>query len=227
MRWVTPLCFAFAAAAILPAPARAQVFDEWLKLYAVHIYRTGYATASGNGIYLGNGVILTAAHVAGLGIWRRPKVEIAGKMLPTSVIKDGHFYRKDIELLRMDQNELPMSLALRRMPLCAKPLPPLSPVVVATPENTVRSVIVPPKALPADALPDYGTAIAFVKESGASGSGVFDANTKCLAGMITRLITRSELVRERWQYTTVEHPVAKYFIPASDIAAFMPKWLRF
>jgi hypothetical protein len=221
---LTALCFGLAAAATWTAPARAQEFDAWLKLYAVHIYRTGQEKVSGTGVYLGHGVVLTAGHVAGLGIWRRPRVEIAGKILPTGILRDGHFHRVDLELLSVDEHELPVSLALRRMPLCRAPLPPGAPVIVATPDNVVRSVVLPPRLLPRNVQADYSTMIAYVEESGASGSGVFDANTKCLAGIITRQVTRT--VQTNGQAAS-EQPIAKYFIPASDIADFVPKSVRF
>jgi hypothetical protein len=224
MRLALALCVGLAAAATSVAPAPAQEFDAWLKLYAVNIHRSGYDKKSGMGVYLGHGVVLTAAHVAGLGIWRRPRVEIAGKMLPTDVLKDGHFHFVDLELLSIDERELPVSLALRRAPLCRAPLPPGAPVVVATPDNVVRSVILPPRLLPGNVQADYSTVIAYVAESGDSGSGVFDAKTKCLAGIITRQVTRTMLTSGQ---VVSEQPVAKYFVPASAIADFIPKSVRF
>src|ERR1700694_1046913 len=65
--------------------AHSEDTDDSLRLYAVHIYRTGEQARRGYGIYLGKGIVITAAHVAGLGIWRRPQVEVAGQELTTEV----------------------------------------------------------------------------------------------------------------------------------------------
>ena len=227
MRFATSLCFGVLAAAILAASARGQNADDEFRLYAVHIHRSGYDKSSGFGVYLGRGVVLTAAHVAGLGIWREPKVEIAGKMLPATVLKDGHFYRQDLELLAIDEQQLPVSLALRRMPICGGPLLPGQPVVVATPENAVRSRVVPPEQLARIVAPEYRTAIAFVAESGASGSGVFDANKKCLLGIIARIISGNRIMTKDGRTTREPFNIAKYFVPAAEIAAFIPKTVRF
>ena len=227
MRLFTSLCFGLVAAAILALPARAESSDDELKLYAVHIFRTGNVKPSGFGVYLGRGVVLTAAHVAGLGIWREPKVEIAGQMLPTTILKDGHFYRQDLELLAVDVTKLPVNLGLRRMPVCQGPLQPLQPVVVATPENAVRSRVLPPEALARIVAPEYRTAIAFVPESGASGSGVFDANKKCLLGIVARIIGGQRVITKDGQTTREPINIAKYFVPAAEIGAFIPKTVRF
>jgi hypothetical protein len=221
MRWLKALCVGLVAAAVSGWPASAQETDDWLKPYAVTIYRTGYTGPFGTGIYLGNGVVLTAAHVAGLGIWRRPLVDIAGLRLPTSVIKDGHFHHADLELLGIDQAQLPMSIALRRVPLCKEPATPGQPVIVVAPKGVTRSRVVPPEDLANQVSSEFRTAIVFVPKSGNSGSGVFAANKKCLLGMITRQITLNTAGNKN------KVPIAKYFIPAADIAAFIPPSVKF
>lgn len=227
MRRLLSLCFAFVAAATSLAHADAAAADASLKLYAVRIYRTGYESIFGNGVYLGNGVVLTAAHVAGLGLWREPLVGIAGKKLPTTILKDGHFHGVDLELLSIDMSELPASLALRRMPLCTSPSWPGEPVIVAAPESVARSKVMAPATLARFAPPEFRTAIAYVADSGNSGSGVFDARKKCLLGIITRQITRKRLAQEGAKPLSQSINVAKYFVPASTIAGFIPRTVRF
>src|SRR6201999_2044871 len=114
------------------------------------------------------GVVLPAAHVAGFGIWRRPLVDIAGLRLPTTIIKDGHFHRADLELLGIDQAQLPMSIALRRVPLCQEPAVPGQPVIVVAPKGLTRSRVVPPAELTGQVAFEFRTAIAFVPKSGNS-----------------------------------------------------------
>jgi hypothetical protein len=62
---------------------------------------------------------------------------------------------------------------------------------------------------------------------GNSGTGVFDVKEKCLLGIISRKISGVEIKQVNGQ--TVREPVdmAKYFVPASEIASFMPPDIRF
>jgi hypothetical protein len=62
---------------------------------------------------------------------------------------------------------------------------------------------------------------------GNSGTGVFDVKEKCLLGILSRKISGVEIKQVNGQ--TVREPVdiAKYFVPASEIASFMPPDIRF
>jgi hypothetical protein len=227
MRFVAALCVWLAAVAACARSVHAEDTDDALKLYAVHIYRTGHEEVFGNGVYLGRGVVLTAAHVAGLGIWRQPRVGIAGLMLPSGIIKDGHFHGIDLELLSIDETRLPVSLALRRMAVCRQPHWAGEDVVVATPEGVTTSKVMSPGQLPPGIAPQYRTAIRYVAGSGNSGSGVFDAYKKCLRGIITRRISRSEVVQDNGKPAVREMTVAKYFVPAAAIAGFISGSVRY
>ena len=64
--------------------------------------------------------MITAAHV--VGHWpflTHPRVLIAGQDLPAKVIKQGSFETTDLALLSVDEAKLPISLRLRRNPLCS------------------------------------------------------------------------------------------------------------
>ncbi len=63
-------------------PAQAQSDQADLKAFAVHINHTPQQPWPGYGVYLGNGLILTAAHVAGDVAQTKPHVVIAGQDLP-------------------------------------------------------------------------------------------------------------------------------------------------
>jgi len=245
MRFAMPMFLASVAAAALAGPAHPQdadlvrlyaalagpVYpqgpDDSLRLYAVHIDRTPKQSWIGNGVYLGGGVVITAAHVAGLGFWRKPRVEIAGQDLPTEVLKDGHFHNVDVTLLSVDARQLPVSLRLRRMPLCQNPPWAGEPVIVAIVESVARSFVLSPALLPPGITAKFQTAISYVAETGNSGSGVFDANKKCLLGIISGNIRLDRTRQENGHEVTERHDVAKYFVPASTIAAFIPSEVRF
>jgi len=227
MRFATSLCFGVIAAAVFTGPAQPQDAGDSLRLYAVHITRTPKESWTGNGVYLGRGIVITAAHVAGLGFWRRPRVEIAGSTLPTKVLKDGHFHNVDITLLSVDEAAVPVRLGLRRMPLCRNPLWSNEPVIVATPEGVGRAHVMAPSLLPPSIPAEYRSVISYVAETGDSGSGIFDANKKCLLGIISGKISQHPIRTGSGLAFKPSRDIAKYFVPASTIADFIPPDVRF
>jgi S1-C subfamily serine protease len=189
-----------------PIAAIAEPRDESLRIYAVHV-------GGLYGAYLGNGLIITAAHVLNS---TQPEVRIAGQTLPAKVIKISPFEQLDLSLLSIDQTKLPMSLQLRRLQLCqGKPVVGAA-VVVATPEGTARSQILTPSALPPNLRARFSTVISHVKSTGNSGSAVFDAEKHCLVGIMSRKITQSSPSGES------SMDIAKYFVPAFIIRTFIP-----
>ncbi|WP_249154524.1 trypsin-like peptidase domain-containing protein [Bradyrhizobium manausense] len=200
--------------------ATAQTTDETLLAYAVNIHQTPMQTwGPGYGIYLGHGYFLTAAHVAGRTWFTRPKVTISGQEFPTRVIKEGQLEATDLTLLAVEENLLPMRLRLRRMRLCDTPPRPGQEVVTVVPEAVVRSRIITPERIPA-AVRRFNTAIVDVAKTGNSGSGVFDVKQRCLLGIMSRKISqkRTNLVTRKEE----TYDIAKYFVPAAEIAAFVP-----
>ena len=184
--------------------------DESLSLYAVKV-------GGGTGVYLGQGLVITAAHVVGSAPL---SVRLANLDLPAKVIKESPYEQLDLALLAIDQNRLPVSLQLRRMPLCQIPPQAGEVVIVATPEGIARSTVMSPRLLTADIRAKFPTVIKDVATTGNSGSGVFDAERKCLLGVMSRklfvraMAGNSMMVKEK--------DIAKYFVPAATIAAFMP-----
>jgi len=148
MRVAKLLCLGFIAGAALACPARSQDADQSLRLYTVHVIRVPKEPWTGYGIYLGNGIVITAAHVAGLAPWHRLVVEIAGQNLPANVLKKGQFNDVDLTLLSVDERQLPVSLRLRRMTVCKDPPLPGEEVIVAIPEGIARSHVISPSLLP-------------------------------------------------------------------------------
>ena len=227
MRFAKLLCLGFVAAAALASPAHPQDADESLRVYAVHIIRVPKESWTGYGIYLGNGVVVTAAHVAGSSLFHKVRVEIAGRDLPADVLKEGQFRDVDLTVLSVDERQLPVSLRLRRMTVCKDPPSSGEEVIVAIPEGIARSHVISPSLLPGDLAPKYRTAISDVATTGNSGSGVFDANKKCLLGIISAKIQGFQIKQENGRTVTQARDVAKYFVPARTIADFIPPEYRF
>ena len=218
--------FVALAVALTPLSARAQSDPAGLTALAVHINRTPQQSWPGYGIYLGNGLILTAAHVAGEFAQTKPHVLIAGLDLPAALVKQGSLDGVDLTLLSIDGTKLPIGLQMRRTPLCDRPSFAGENVVVAIPEGTAPSKIVPRQAIPADLRGRFDTAIADVATTGNSGSGVFDAAHLCLLGIVTRKISVSVAsIKVGAPARTVD--IAKYFVPAAQIKAVIPSSVSF
>jgi hypothetical protein len=166
--------------------------------------------------------VITAAHVVGSAARTKPSVRIAGMELPATAIREGNVERVDLTLLSVDEQKLPVYLRMRRMPLCENHPWPGEPVVVAVPEGTTRSHVVLPSLLAPNIQRRFPTAISDVTTAGNSGSGVFDAGQKCLLGIISLKIVRSNSAEPGKQ-----QDIAKYFVPASIIRAFIPTGYRF
>jgi hypothetical protein len=201
-------------------PLAAEGSDDTLLAYAVTIQlSTLKQTWSGYGVYLGKGLFITAAHVAGRTWLTRPKVVIAGQEYPTSVVKEGSFEGTDLTLLSIEERLLPMRLRLRQTSLCKEPPRPGQDVVTVIPEAVVHSHILAPARIPIS-VRRFSTAIADVAQTGNSGSGVFDARYRCLLGIMSRKISQMRVQPGTGKRETYD--IAKYFVPASEIAAFMP-----
>jgi hypothetical protein len=199
--------------------------DESLLAYAVNVHRTPMQTwGPGYGIYLGRGLFITAAHVVGRGWLTRPKIAINGQEYPTSIVKEGSFEGTDVTLLSVEETLLPVRLRLRTNSLCRVPPWPGEEVITIVPEAAVHSHVISPEKLPMD-VRKFSTVIGDVANTGNSGSGVFDSKHRCLLGIMSRKISLSQM---RIGLTKPEvRDIAKYFVPASEISAFMPAELRF
>src|SRR5437899_1057730 len=220
------LGFFLVAAALAPLGfAHAQPTDDSLRIYAVDSWHDPpQSWGPGRGVYLGKGLVLTAAHVVGSAAHTKPRVHIAGMELPATAIREGNVERVDLTLLSVDEQKLPVYVRMRRMSLCDNKPWPGEPVIVAIPEGTARSHIMLPSLLPAQFQKRFSTVIRDVATTGNSGSGVFDAGQKCLLGIVSRKIT----VRPNTADAESEQKdIAKYFVPASTIRAFIPAEYRF
>lgn len=180
--------------------------DDSLRLYAV--------SGGTRGVYLGRGLIIVAAHVV------NSAVRIADLDLTAKIIKVSPFEQLDLALLSVDEEKLPVSLRLRRMPLCQKPVYPGQLVISATSTDTSRSQIVSPLVLPPKFRQRFSTAIKDVATDGKSGSGVFDASQKCLLGILSRKIGMTLPSGEF-------KGIATYFVPAPVIRGFIPANMPF
>jgi hypothetical protein len=204
-----------------PIPVFAAGTDDSLLPYAVHVVKTPAQSPPLYGVYLGRGLVITAAHVANR---TDPFVRIDGALLPSRTVKRGDFRTVDLTLVQVDERALPVSLRIRRMPICGQPPWPGEKVIVAIPEGTARSRVISPLFLPANAR-GFNTVIKDVATTGNSGSGVFDLGQKCLLGIMSRKIQETVLTYQSGSWRLQNRDVAKYFVPQSTIKDFIPAGL--
>ena len=200
----------------------AEDSDRSLLDYAVGINQAGQSR-SGTGVFFGDGFVLTASHVVGSGLLQGPTVTIAGQQIPARTVKQDTFEQSDLALLSVDEQLVPMSLHQRKLSLCDKPPWPGQDVVVVIPEEAVHSHVLSPAWLPLKAR-QYDTVIGDVASTGNSGSGVFDAQSNCLLGIMSRKISQFYTRKDTGKKETFD--IAKYFVPASKIMEFLPHNLR-
>jgi len=203
--------------------------DDSLRIYAVNVVKTPPFKAQfvGDGIYLGQGMVITAGHVVGhWPLFTRPRVLIAGHDLPAKVLKSGVDNvdnQVDLALLSIDETPLPISLRLRRNPLCQAPPVVGMQVIDVVPESTSRSHVISALSIEPALRSHFDSLIDDVKSS---GSGIFDAQRKCLLG-----IASAEVVKFRNQMRSghvAYEPAgfAGYFVSAAKIIKFLPEDLH-
>lgn len=210
------------------APKNARSPEDDLTLYAVDVVHTALPFRTpfvGDGVYLGRGLILSAAHVVGRAPFlTHPRVLIAGQNVPARVIKEGSLEYTDLALLSVDQEQLPISLRLRRLPICKGAIRAGRDVIVVYPERIVHSRIISPAYIQQQFRARFST---LIQEPEGSGSGVFDARRKCLLGIVSRKITKYAYRKAEGKTIAIPDGFAGYFVPASDIAGFLPTDLRY
>jgi hypothetical protein len=208
-------------------PVLAQTPAGSLELYAVNIVKTVpfRKKVTGYGVYLGQGTVLTAAHV--VGRWpfiTRLHVLMAGQYFPAEVVKEGSFEKIDLALLSFDQNQLPVSLRLRRNPLCRAPPRIGMAVVDVIPQSTIPSQVISPLQVPQPLQQKFDTLVDTPK---VSGSGIFDPEQQCLLGIVSAKIEKYAYQRVKGRIIWAPNGFAGYFVSAARIAEFLPADFRY
>jgi len=165
--------------------------------------------SQGSGVYLGNGLILTAAHVV--------KVNPADPV--SNVVLDG--WKTDARLVAFGQGSVDLALLqvgpndlsrqrrdMKPLDICTVGTAPNQPVIVAAQGAITlsKTVGVPVKSLALNG--DWTDILATGYSHGASGGGVFDASRGCLAGIIIIEATAPGIELTQ-------------FVPAPEIAMFL------
>ncbi len=197
--------------------------NDALRIYGVNVVRTPPFEKRffGYGVYLGEGLVLSAAHVVGSlpKLYSPLHILIAGLDLPATILREGSPEHIDLALLSVDQERLPVSLRLRRNPLCKDVLRVGTNVIVVYPERTARSQIISPRLVPTQYRSKYPT---LITEPQGSGSGVFNAERKCLIGIMSAQVPKYAYQNDSRRISFREDGLAGYFAPAVNGTNFIP-----
>ncbi len=94
-----------ASSAVAAAQSPQDPVTDKFTPFAVNIDRAQKQSWPGYGIYLGEGLVITASHVVGHASAGDPSVHIAGKVLKAKFVKEGAFQVVDLTLLRIDPGQ--------------------------------------------------------------------------------------------------------------------------
>jgi hypothetical protein len=209
------------------SPVRAQTLDDSLRIYAVNILKTPpfQIHFTGYGTYLGEGMVITAAHV--VGQWpslTRPRILIGGQDLPAKIVKEGSFEGVDLALLSVDAAQLPVSLRLRRNPLC-KGTPKVGTAVIdVVPDATSRARTISALLISPALQRRFNT---LINTPEGSGSGLFDAEQKCFLGVVSAKLQTVGYRMIDGHIVATPTGYAGYYVSAAKIAAFVPQGFPF
>jgi hypothetical protein len=221
------LALTAAVLALASSSAQNAPDDADIKTFAVHVNRTPQQPWQGYGIYLGNGLIITAAHVSGYVAVTKSHVVIAGQDLPAALVRQGSLYDVDLTLLSIDAAKLPVRLQMRRMPLCQRPSYAGEAIVTINADRIARSRVLPPAAVPRDLRDRFSTVIGDPAATGTSGSGVFDVRDRCLLGIVSQKISVGQRAAGLGPAPVQTIDIAIYFVPTNIIKAFIPPNVTF
>lgn len=195
---------------VLPAPGDVGVRVEKPAGDGVHF-------SQGSGVYLGDGLVLTAAHVIKFDpAHSAVTVLLDGVRTDGVVVFDGQMHDVDLALIKLAAGELSQR---RRdqppVPLCLDNPAPNQPVTVAalgtvSPATTIGSAI----TSDAKAVKGWTNILSTAFHQGNSGGGVFSPKQGCLWGIIN--LEMSGKLPDTGRFVDLTA-----FVPASKIAPFI------
>ena len=97
-------------------------------------------------------------------------------------------------------------------------------VVDVTPEKITRLQVVSPLVIPMQLQRRFDT---LINQPQASGSGIFDAERKCLLGIVSAKVEKFRYQIANGKLTWQPNGFAGYFVSAAKIATFLPADVRY
>ena len=148
-----------------------------------------------------------------------PRVLIAGQDLSAKIIKQGSFEEVDLALLSVDAEQLPVSLRLRRNPLCKEPPRVGANVVIVYPERTARSQIISPFLIAPQNRARFST---LINEPEGSGSGVLNEDKKMSSRYHKQQTAEISISQSEWAGRYQLQWICRTFCTSIDDCRFHP-----
>lgn len=168
---------------IAPTAQRAEG-EALQRSVRVEVVLDGKVITSGHGTFVRPGIVATAVHVVDhVPDFAELRVRnLAGQAVASPYV-GGHREGLDGALLFVHEPAgMGAAASLPPLPICTQPIQSAQPVVVAIGNSAIRS-----HGSPDHLSPGAGTDhLTHDLPEGASGSGVFDAATGCLAGLVSQ-----------------------------------------
>lgn len=172
--------------------------------------------SQGSGVFLGHGLVLTAAHVVAVDPGNpRVTVLLDGRRLDGQVVRTGQSEKLDLALIRLRDADLsPERREQAMVPVCPANPEPSQPVTVVAMGQAVTSFTIP-KGLTSDGHEESWTNLLTTGfKQGNSGGGVFSIRQKCLWGIVNLELGGTS--------KTTGKPIdLTAFVPAARIAPFL------
>lgn len=172
--------------------------------------------SQGSGVFLGRGLVLTAAHVVSVDPGNRQvTVLLDGRRVDGVLVRDGQAQKLDLALIRLKDEDLsPQRRDQPLVPVCPANPEPSQPVTVVAMGQSVTAFTIP-KGLTSDGREESWTnLLATGFKQGNSGGGVFSIRQKCLWGIVN-------LELGGVSKTTGKPIELTAFVPAARITPFL------
>jgi hypothetical protein len=171
----------WAAEPATPTPAEVGVRVEKPAGDGVHYQQ-------GSGVYLGDGLVLTAAHVVKLDpTHNKVVVLIDGVRTDGEVVFNGDAHKIDLALIRLVANELtPKRRTQPQVHVCPANAAPNRSVMVASMGTVTAATTIPSAVSTIGAGGDWTNILSTGYHHGNSGGGVFDPGHDCLWGILVQ-----------------------------------------